>query len=230
MDKKINILLVEDDINLGFVIKDKLTKENFKVKWATDGETAVEVALSKDFDLALLDVMLPKMDGFSLAESLVIAKPDMPFIFITAKSLLEDKIKGLKLGDDYITKPFEFEELLIRLKNVLKRYNKDLKTGSDKEIYTIGKFTFDVVNQFLKIGDETKTLTKKETDLLRLLCLHKNNILKREETLQLLWGGNDYFKGRSMDVFISKLRKYLSKDPNIQLLNIHGVGFKLTYE
>lgn len=230
MNRKINILLVEDDINLGFVIKDKLTKENYKVKWATDGETAVELALAKKFDLALLDVMLPKMDGFALAESLVVAKPDMPFIFITAKSMLEDKMKGLKLGEDYITKPFEFEELLMRMRNVLKHYNKDLENSGSKEIYQVGKFHFDVVNQMLIIGEDKKSLTKKETDLLRLLCLHKNNILKREETLQLLWGGSDYFKGRSMDVFISKLRKYLSKDPSIQLLNIHGVGFKLTYE
>lgn len=230
MSKKINILLVEDDINLGFVIKDKLSKENYRVKWATDGETAVELALSKNFDLALLDVMLPKMDGFALAESLVVAKPDMPFIFITAKAMLEDKIKGLKLGEDYITKPFEFEELQLRIQNVLKHYNKDVENSSNKEIYHLGKFTFDVVNQMLIMGKDKKSLTKKETDLLRLLCLHKNNILKREETLQLLWGGSDYFKGRSMDVFISKLRKYLSKDPSIQLLNIHGVGFKLTYE
>ena len=143
--------------------------------------------------------------------------------------MLEDKIRGLQLGEDYITKPFDFEELKIRIEKVLER-NNNSSLKDEKEIFEIGKFTFDVVNQYLILGDKKNSLTKKETDLLRLLCLHKNKVLNRNETLQLLWGSNDYFNGRSMDVFISKLRKYLKDDPRIRLINIHGVGFKLTIE
>lgn len=231
MQTTYHILLVEDDINLGYVVKDKLSSKGFTVNWATDGETALEVASGNKFDLALLDVMLPRIDGFSLAESLVVAYPDLPFIFMTAKSMLNDKIKGLQLGEDYITKPFDFEELLLRMQKVLERNNKTHSVDKDQEEkYDIGKYQFDVVNQYLILGKDKKSLTKKETDLLRLLCLHKNKVLNRNETLQLLWGSNDYFNGRSMDVFISRLRKYLKEDPRIQLLNIHGVGFKLTIE
>lgn len=226
-----NILLVEDDVNLGFVIKDKLAKRNFIVSWATDGETALELVKEKKFDLALLDVMLPKIDGFALAESLVVAYPDIPFIFLTAKSMLSDKIKGLQLGEDYITKPFDFEELILRMEKVLERRKlSSIKGKVEKEIFQIGKYSFDVINQYLILGEVKKSLTKKETDLLRLLCLHKNKVLNRSETLQLLWGSKDYFNGRSMDVFISRLRKYLKDDPKIQLINVHGVGFKLTIE
>ncbi len=222
---KRNLLFVEDDLNLGFVIKDNLEQSGYKVDWATNGQEGLKKALNKAYDIAILDVMLPIMSGFELAEELVEMKPDLPFLFLTAKSLLEDKLTGLKLGNDYLTKPFEFKELELRLENILA-----IKSDFTEEVQTvfkIGEFEFDYINQYLTYKDELQKLTKKEADVLRMLCLHKNEVMNRESALKTIWGNDDYFNGRSMDVFISRIRKYLKADENIQIINIHGVGFKL---
>jgi len=224
---KVNLLFVEDDTNLGFVIKDQLEMAGYAVTWAQNGADGLKMLLNHDFDIAILDVMLPKLNGFELAEELVENKPDLPFLFLTAKSMLEDKVKGLKLGQDYITKPFEFQELELRIKNILNSKLYLNKTEAQEVSFTIGKYEFDYVNQFLSKGDSVQKLTKKEADLLRMLCLHKNEVMNRESALKSIWGNDDYFNGRSMDVFISKIRKYLKDDENIQIINIHGVGFKL---
>ena len=224
---KVNLLFVEDDTNLGFVIKDQLKMAGYAVTWAQNGADGLKMLLNHDFDIAILDVMLPKLNGFELAEELVENKPDLPFLFLTAKSMLEDKVKGLKLGQDYITKPFEFQELELRIKNILNSKLYLNKTEVQEVSFTIGKYEFDYVNQFLSKGDSVQKLTKKEADLLRMLCLHKNEVMNRESALKSIWGNDDYFNGRSMDVFISKIRKYLKDDENIQIINIHGVGFKL---
>jgi len=224
---KVNLLFVEDDTNLGFVIKDQLKMAGYAVTWAQNGADGLKMLLNHDFDIAILDVMLPKLNGFELAEELVENKPDLPFLFLTAKSMLEDKVKGLKLGQDYITKPFEFQELELRIKNILDSKLYLNKTEAQEVSFTIGKYEFDYVNQFLSKGDSEQKLTKKEADLLRMLCLHKNEVMNRESALKSIWGNDDYFNGRSMDVFISKIRKYLKDDENIQIINIHGVGFKL---
>ena len=224
---KVNLLFVEDDTNLGFVIKDQLEMAGYAVTWAQNGADGLKLLLNHDFDIAILDVMLPKLNGFELAEELVENKPDLPFLFLTAKSILEDKVKGLKLGQDYITKPFEFQELELRIKNILNSKLYLNKTEVQEVSFTIGKYEFDYVNQFLSKGDSVQKLTKKEADLLRMLCLHKNEVMNRESALKSIWGNDDYFNGRSMDVFISKIRKYLKDDENIQIINIHGVGFKL---
>ena len=224
---KVNLLFVEDDTNLGFVIKDQLEMAGYAVTWAQNGADGLKMLLNHDFDIAILDVMLPKLNGFELAEELVENKPDLPFLFLTAKSMLEDKVKGLKLGQDYITKPFEFQELELRIKNILNSKLYLNKTEAQEVSFTIGKYEFDYVNQFLSKGYSVQKLTKKEADLLRMLCLHKNEVMNRESALKSIWGNDDYFNGRSMDVFISKIRKYLKDDENIQIINIHGVGFKL---
>ncbi|MEQ8908653.1 MAG: response regulator transcription factor [Vicingaceae bacterium] len=219
------ILLVEDDLNLGFVIKDNLESSGFEVTWATNGEEGLKKALHDPFDMAILDVMLPKKGGFEIAEELVEHKPDLPFLFLTAKAMVSDKVKGLKLGQDYLTKPFEYQELEARVKNIL-----DRSAGQKENVkneFDLGDYHFDYVNQYLTLDDKNQKLTKKEADLLRLLCLHKNEVMQRELALKSIWGSDDYFNGRSMDVFISRLRKYLKNDEKIQLINVHGVGFKL---
>lgn len=222
---KLQLLFVEDDLNLGFVIKDNLEQAGYEVDWATNGEIGLNKALNNTYHLAILDVMLPKKSGFEIAEELVEIKPDLPFLFLTAKSMLEDKVKGLKLGRDYITKPFEFVELEARLANLLKN-DKRVETVDQNE-FQIGNYEFDYINQYLTLNGEVKKLTKKEADVLRMLCLHKNEVMNREVALKTIWGNDDYFNGRSMDVFISRIRKYLSEDENIQIINVHGVGFKL---
>jgi len=219
------LLLVEDDLNLGFVIKDQLESHEFVVDWATKGRDGLKKALSNDYDLAILDVMLPELGGFELAEEIVDGKPELSFMFLTAKSMLDDKVKGLKLGKDYLTKPFEFEELLQRLRNMM--MNSDKKEKVSEVQFEIGSYHFDYINQYLEKDGDRQKLTKKEADLLRLLAMNENEVMNREQALKAIWGSDDYFNGRSMDVFISKLRKYLKKDEHIQILNVHGVGFKL---
>jgi len=225
--KKIKILLAEDDINLGFVVQDNLTNSHFKVDLCTDGEMALKHFADNHYDLCLLDVMMPKKDGFSVAECIRKINKEIPIVFLTAKSMQIDKIKGLFIGaDDYVTKPFDFNELLLRINAILKRTNPQNNT-SEIQSYNIGKYLFDVKNQLLKLGEDEIKLTIKETKILTLLSESINNVVPREIILQSIWGKNDYFIGRSMDVFISKLRKYLNKDKNIQINNLHGVGFKL---
>ncbi len=228
-DVKGNILLVEDDENLGFVIKDSLEEEGYLVNLAKDGEEGFRQFHSKTYDICLLDVMLPLKDGFTLAQEIREANADVPIIFLTARSLDEDKIKGFQSGaDDYITKPFSVSELTYRIKAILKRTKPADLHETQKDNFVIGKFEFDFPNQLLKLHGQEQSLTKKEAEILKLLCLNKNQLLSRDMALKVIWGDNDYFKGRSMDVFIAKLRKYLKDDPKVEIINIHGTGFKLT--
>jgi len=224
---KVKLLLVEDDTNLGFVIKDQLEVARYSVTWAQNGAEGLKLLLNQDFEIAIFDVMLPQLNGFELAEELVQHKPDLPFLFLTAKAMLDDKVKGLKLGQDYITKPFEFQELELRLKNILDHRKAARIEQPQESRFAIGEYEFDSVNQFLSFHKKEQKLTKKEADVLRMLCLHMNEVMNRELALKTIWGNDDYFNGRSMDVFISRIRKYLKEDKNIQIINIHGVGFKL---
>lgn len=222
--EKLRILLAEDDLNLGILLVDYLEAEGFEVKLCKDGEFALKAFLSSPFDLCLLDVMMPKMDGFSLAGEIRKKNKDVPLIFITAKSLREDKLKGYGLGaDDYITKPFDEEELLWKIRAVIRRMpeNKSIRT----EIVSIGRYAFDFNNQSLTINGNTKRITERESDILNYLSVNRNKVIKREELLKDLWGENDYFFGRSLDVFISKIRKYLKEDPALSIENVFGVGF-----
>lgn len=218
------ILLVEDDPGLGFVIKDNLTHKQYDVTLCTDGEEAYQQFFNQAFDLCILDVMLPKKDGFSLAQSFRSKNQNIPILFVTAKGLIDDKIAGFKSGgDDYIVKPFSMEELFCRIEVFLKR------TGVQEGqlSFSMGSYQFDGKSVTLSHHKELKTLTQKEAGILKLLYNNKDRILKREEILQSIWGDDDYFMGRSLDVFISKLRKYLKHDPSIQIVNYHGVGFRL---
>lgn len=225
--EKQQVLLVEDDFNLGFVLQDYLTQNGYKVDLEKDGQAGFQTFYNKHYDICILDVMLPKKDGFSLAEDIRKVDQEVPILFLTAKSLTEDKIKGFKLGgDDYLTKPFNSEELLLRIEAILKRSRREEPSPARKDIFKLGSFEFDYPNLLLK-GEEERSLTKKEAELLRLLCIHESEVLSREMALTIVWGNDDYFLGRSMDVFITKLRKYLKADPNIQIMNVHGVGFKL---
>jgi len=222
------ILLIEDDVNLGFIIQENLELQGFSVKLCSDGEEGYKTFLSKEFDLCLIDVMLPKKDGFTLAQDIRKTDQGIPIIFLTAKSLKEDRIHGFKIGaDDYITKPFSTEELVLRIQAVLRRSKKETSTISEQNIFEIGNYQFNYNQQFLQINQTEQKLTNKEAELLRLLCLHKNQILDRDVALNLIWEDNSFFNSRSMDVYISKLRKYLNQDNQIEILNVHGKGFKL---
>ncbi len=221
------ILFVEDDLNLGFVTKDNLEVEGFEVVHCDNGKQAIETFKKEKFDLCLLDVMLPEKDGFTLADEIRSLNIQIPIIFLTAKSLVEDKIKGLRLGaDDYITKPFSMDEVILKIEVFLKRSQ---VRGASKEavVFEIGNYTFDFNNLMLSHPKEEKKLTKKEASLLRFLAERMENVSPREEILLEIWGKDDYFLGRSLDVFISRLRKYLRHDWRLYIQNIHSVGFKL---
>jgi len=223
--EKLHLLLAEDDLNLGVLLVDYLEAEGFDVKLCKDGELALKAFRSQPFDLCLLDVMMPKLDGFSLAKEIRASDKKIPVIFITARSLKEDKLKGYDLdADDYITKPFDEEELLWKIKAVIRRIPEN-KKESKAEIIPIGKYSFDFDNQSLSIAGKTKRITEKESDILRYLSGNRNKVIKREELLKALWGENDYFFGRSLDVFITKIRKYLKEDPQLSIENVFGVGF-----
>lgn len=225
--EKTTILLAEDDLNLGVLLVDYLETESYVVKLCKDGDMALKAFQNNTFSLCLLDVMLPKMDGFSLAKEIRIKDKKIPIIFITAKSLKEDKLKGYGLGaDDYITKPFDEEELLWKIKAVTRRIPSEKKSELS-EIIFVGKYTFDFNNQSLTIGNKIKRITEKESEILKYLSLNRNKIVKREDLLKDLWGENDYFLGRSLDVFITKIRKYLKEDPDLTIENVFGVGFIL---
>lgn len=223
------LLLVEDDPNLGFVTKDSLEEEGFDVKWVKNGKEAFQVFFESEFDLCILDVMLPGKDGFTLAKEIRQIDTEVPLIFLTAKSMKDDKSKGFGLGgDDYLTKPFEISELVLRIEAVQRRANRGKKEiNKQKDEFEIGKLLFNYRNLEITGSNYKQSLTKKEAELLRLLAIHKNQTLEREIALKLIWGEHDYFLGRSMDVFITKLRKYLKEDPDIKIENVHGVGFKL---
>lgn len=223
------ILFVEDDPNLSMVLQDYLEMIGYNVDHGADGEEGLSLFKKNKYDIVILDIMMPRKDGFTLANDIRQINKNMPLVFLTAKNLKEDKIKGFREGcDDFITKPFSTEELNLRIKAILRRcYN---NTGVEKpiiEVYQIGKFEFDSSNLILTADDVQKRLTRKEASLLKLLCENKNELLPREVALESVWGENDYFIGRSMDVFIAKLRKYLKADPNVKITNIHGIGFKL---
>lgn len=227
---KTKILLVEDDPNLSMVLQDYLEMLDYEICLARDGVDGLTAFRKQKFDLCVLDIMMPKKDGFTLAEEIRKSNSQVPIIFLTAKSLKEDRIRGFQQGgDDYITKPFSTEELSLRIKAILKRTQSNLleNIGKEDEIYKIGKYTFDYNNMLLKGGEEERHLTRKEAGLLKLLAMNKNSLLQRDFALKTIWGDNDYFIGRSMDVFIAKLRKYLKEDPDICITNVHGMGFKL---
>lgn len=221
------ILLLEDDPNLGFIVQEHLQLNGYEVSLVTNGQDGLSAFEKNKYALCLIDIMMPKMDGFTFARKVREKNSDIPLIFLTAKSLKEDKIEGFKIGcDDYITKPFSVEELILRIKAVLKRTAtpRDSETKTD---FKIGNFTFDSKRQILKANDFEQNLTSKESELLRLLCLNQNRTLDRNIALAEVWGSESYFSGRSMDVFISRLRKYLKEDSRIEIINVHGKGFKL---
>ena len=224
---KISILLAEDDINLGFVIADQLRSEGYQVSLATDGVEALKRFNEQAYHLCVFDVMMPKKDGFTLAKDIRKINSDIPILFLTAKSMTEDKIEGFNAGgDDYLTKPFSVEELNLRIKSLLKRVNIRTEIPEEK-VFNVANFIFDTENLTLTLDGKVQSLTKKEAQILKLLFKFKNQVLPREVILNTVWGQDDYFVGRSLDVFITKLRKYLKADESIVILNIHGVGFKL---
>ena len=220
------ILLVEDDKNLGTVLKDFLALKNFEVDHTIDGSDGLQHYNNAKYDLLILDVMMPKLDGFNLAKQIRKGDAETPIIFLTAKTLQNDKIEGLRIGaDDYITKPFNTEELLLRINAVLKRsYLNHDKIQND---FVIGKYKFNYERRILSINESSLKLTSKEAELLRLLCINKNESMEREFALTKIWNEVNYFTGRSMDVYIAKLRNYLKEDSTVEIANIHGIGFKL---
>ena len=223
---KAHLLYVEDDESLSFVTRDNLELQGYTVTCCENGKTAIEAIKKNDYDLAILDVMLPDTDGFTLAELIRKYNTQVPILFLTAKSMKEDRIKGLKLGaDDYITKPFSIEELILKIDIFLRRSK--MVQGPVPTYLTIGNYLLDHKNLSLKFGDEARNLTQKEGDLMKLFIENKNEVVRRSFILESLWGEDDYFLGRSLDVFISRLRKYLAEDARIKIENIHSVGFKL---
>lgn len=222
-----NIFFVEDDLSFGSVMKSYLELNDYQVTWVDDGKYAVDRFKAGKFDLAILDVMLPNVDGFSIGKELKSLFPALPLIYLTAKNLKDDILKGYGLGaDDYITKPFDSEVLLCKLQAILKRSEAE-GTKNHAEIYQIGKYRFNYRFRTIEADGKKESLSPKEAGLLRMLCLHTNELLPRNETLQKLWGGDDYFTARSMDVYVTKLRKYLKDDPSVEIINIHGSGFML---
>lgn len=220
------ILLVEDDESLGYVIQDNLEQFDFVVDLIKDGKSGLNAFNMNTYDIGVFDVMLPEIDGFTMAQTIRKSNHDFPIIFLTAKSLNEDRIKGLKLGaDDYISKPFNMEELILRIEAILKRVGK--KVVKNEMNFNIGKYELDPKNLKLNFNGKQQDLTHRESELLKLLIINKNQTLNRETILVSLWGNDDYFKGRSLDVFITRLRKYLNQDSSIKLTNVHGVGFRL---
>ena len=233
MSNKAKILYVEDDEALSYVTRENLELRGYEVDYAIDGEIALKKSLENIYDICLLDVMLPKLDGYTLATRIRERNEDVPIIFLTAKSAKEDKIQGLKLGaDDYITKPFSIEELVLKIEVFLRRSQRSNNTASTKSSnsLSLGRYMFDYAGQQLKFDNQVTKLTFKENELLLFLIKAEGTVVRREEILEKLWNDNSYFAGRSLDVFISRLRKYLKEDNNIVLENIHGVGFRLAIE
>lgn len=225
-EEKLRILLCEDDENLGMLLREYLQAKGLVTDLMTDGERGLKAFQKAKYDLCVLDIMMPKKDGFALAQDIRTINAETPIIFLTAKNLKEDILNGFKLGaDDYITKPFSMEELLFRIEAIIRR----VKGKKTKEVtnYQIGKFSFDTPKQILSIGDNHVRLTTKECELLTLLCSHRNQILERNYALMTIWEENTYFNARSMDVYITKLRKHLKDDETVQIMNIHGKGYKL---
>jgi DNA-binding response OmpR family regulator len=221
------VLLCEDDTNLGMVLKNYLELNDYEVTLERDGRLGLAAFQRSKFDICLLDVMMPHMDGFALAEEIRDVDPDMPLFFLSAKTMKEDIINGYKLGaDDYITKPFDSEVLLHKIKAILKR-NEEINRESENMQFDLGRFHFNPKLRVLAIDGKNQTLSPKENELLKLLAENKNDLLPREKALKKIWGSDTYFNGRSMDVYIAKLRKYLKDDESIEIVNIHGNGFRL---
>jgi two-component system, OmpR family, response regulator len=226
--KPYKIMVVEDDTNMAFMLRDNLEMAGYDVTSFADGQTALSGFSRNQFDLCLLDVMLPKKDGFNLATDIRKLNIKVPIVFLTAKSLKEDRIQGFKAGaDDYLTKPFSIEELLLRIQSILKRVYNQPSAADDNLVYSLGKVTCNFANQQLVMNEQVIDLTQKETKLLHLFCLNKNKVINRDIIQKAIWEDEGYFVGRSMDVFISRLRKILSIDPSLSITNIHGVGYKL---
>jgi len=224
------ILLVEDDPNLGLLLQDYLQiKGSFDVVLCADGEEGLAAFAKQQFDMCILDVMMPKKDGFTLGAEIRKIDQHVPIIFATAKSMMEDKSAAYDLGgDDYITKPFRIEELLLRINALLKRVSSaQVSQEEEPKQFEIGSYIFDYTTQLIHFNGSQQKLSTKEAELLRLLCLKKNSVLTREEALISIWHDDNYFNGRSMDVFLSKLRKYLKEDPKVEIINVHGKGYKL---
>jgi len=227
-EQKIKIILVEDDVNMGFLLVDFLEANGFEVKLYRDGLSGLTGFQTYTFDFCILDLMLPKIDGFTLAEKIKELNSNVPVIILSARSLREDKIKGFRTGvDDYITKPFDEEELLYRIRAILNRVRLSVEKGNSNDLVRIGKFEFDSKNQLLIFGNTEQRLTLKETKILRLLISAHNNLVRREEIMIEVWGESDYYTGRSLDVFISKIRGYLKNDTRINIITIPTVGYIL---
>lgn len=227
MTKEIKILLAEDDVNLGQLLNSFLKSKGYQVTLAQNGKIAFDKFNSNTFDFCIFDVMMPEMDGFTLAKEIRELDRKIPILFLTAKSLKEDKLEGFSIGaDDYLTKPFSMEELLARIEAILRRVEPEDNTISNDDVF-IGAIKYEPEFRLLHLNEETKKLTTKENQLLQLLVKNKNEILDRNATLRAIWGDDNYFNGRSMDVYIAKLRKVLREDPSIEIMNVHGKGFKL---
>lgn len=229
MSKKIKVLLVEDDPNLGLLLSEYINAKGYECTLRVNGQEGYDTFVKDDFDFLIFDVMMPIKDGFTLAKEVRGIDKEIPILFLTAKSLKEDTLKGFNVGaDDYMTKPFSMEELLARMNAILRRMPSQEEDESGH--YKIGKFDFDYNQQILSHGDESNKLTTKENELLKLLCKNKNGVLERNDALKAVWGDDNYFNGRSMDVYIAKLRKHLKADNSIEIINVHGKGFKLLAE
>lgn len=226
MEDRLRILLCEDDENLGMLLREYLQAKGYNADLFADGESGYKAFLKGKYDLCVLDVMMPKKDGFALAQEIRTVNSEVPIIFLTAKSIKEDILEGFKIGaDDYITKPFSMEELVSRISAILRRVRG--KRDKDVTVFRIGKYTFDTQKQTLNINNKSQKLTTKESELLSLLCQHVNEILERNYALKAIWVDDNYFNARSMDVYITKLRKLIKDDPTIEIINIHGKGYKL---
>ena len=226
MEEKLNILLCEDDENLGMLLREYLQAKGYNAELCPDGEAGYKAFIKNKYDICVFDVMMPKKDGFTLAKEVRAVNSDVPIMFLTAKNLKDDIFEGFKIGaDDYITKPFSMEELTLRMEAILRRVHG--KKNREVTLYQIGKFTFDSKKQILSIGEKSTKLTTKESELLGLLCAHQNEILQRDFALKSIWIDDNYFNARSMDVYITKLRKHLKEDNTVEIINIHGKGYKL---
>jgi DNA-binding response OmpR family regulator len=224
----IRILLAEDDSNLGNLLKNYLTARHYETALYINGIQALDAFRNKSFDLCILDIMMPEMDGLTLAREIRLAKPAMPVIFLTAKNQQEDILEGFRSGaDDYITKPFSMEELILRIEAILRRTTSDVTATKKEDSYAIGHYYFEPLKQILSYKDQQIKLTTKESELLELLSRNENLILERNFALKTIWSDDNYFNARSMDVYISRLRKYLGKDPSVKIVNVHGRGYKL---
>ncbi|MBA3649180.1 MAG: response regulator transcription factor [Chitinophagales bacterium] len=228
MEKKSRILLAEDDPNFGTVLRDYLELHNFDVTLCNNGMSGLNTSRKRDFDLCLLDVMMPEMDGFTLAREIRRSTPEIPFIFLTAKTLKADVVEGYRIGaDDYITKPFDSEVLLYKIRAILKRKHKVQEPEDLPTEFVVGSYFFNYKIRCLKQNDIEQKLSPKEAELLRLLCVHINDVVPRQEALRMIWDEDNFFTARSMDVYIVKLRKYLKQDSRVEIVNIHGNGYRL---